>query len=993
MKHFLFACALGISSFAASTPEYHVADKGPHHRTMRATNEVGEVVSQYVHLGTGLNYWSEEEGKWLESDNEIELAENGAVFRKGPFNIIFNANVNDVGGTFDLLLPGNQRVVIQCIGLAYTEADTGRSVFIAELKDTQGELVARNTVLYPNCFEGVNADIRASVRVGAFESDVILREQLPSPDTFGLNPATTRLEVWHQVLENPNPPTTTRVIARNDGSEDIDHSVWFGSMFIGPGKAFTLEQAEAPLGMEKGLLVAKEWVGIEGMTFLIESLPIAEAVAELNGLPEPEQARNVDRKAVETQWASMKKGNRSKPLSLGNVPATKKAKTFASINRGVEPSSPGYLIDYVLLSSATNFTFKGGTTYHVTGEVSLTQTTTIEGGTVVKFTNYASFNPQIKIHGAVVCNTQPYHPAVFTSEDDDSVGEIISGSTGAPSGYYAYYNLLVMGPGTNAVELHDIRTKYAHNGIGIERAGTHRLWNIQSLSNSKGIHGASTDIHAHNVLLYSNYYGFEGGASTTFHAEHVTGHKLAYVFFPNSHTNSFLYLTNSLLVQITNSSVQVFSNYVQTASSGTGVFQETLAGGHYLAESSTHRNAGTTNITTYASALIQTNTTYPPIIITADFTADTTLAPQAQRDTDTPDLGYHYYPLDYVAGNRTLTNTLTMNSGVAVGLYEEHGIKLEKDGIVSIRGTPANPVRLAGYNCVQELLTHISTNGHASLISSLGGTATLPQVGFNLRFAKLFALPGVSGGLPTRHLGGGNSPSSYSLLRDCEFYGGGLRHTKDTTVQMNNCLFENSNVSFSSEDGSVYVYSYNCLFWNGTFSMDDANSDWIFRDNLWVSSTIGGYSSSTNNTHNGYTSGLSLIPGSPGGTDKTNLVATFETGTLGRYYYPATGTSTSLTNLVNTGSRTAAAAGLYHFTTQTNQTKEAATQVDIGYHYVAWNSTNNIPFDTDGDGIPDYQEDRNGNGEYDVGETDWEDYNSLNGLTGNPGLEVFTPLQ
>ena len=51
------------------------------------------------------------------------------------------------------------------------------------------------------------------------------------------------------------------------------------------------------------------------------------------------------------------------------------------------------------------------------------------------------------------------------------------------------------------------------------------------------------------------------------------------------------------------------------------------------------------------------------------------------------------------------------------------------------------------------------------------------------------------------------------------------------------------------------------------------------------------------------------------------------------------------------------------------------------------------PFDTDGDGLPDYFEDRNGNGAYDSGsgETDWQTSNS--GISGAAGLQVFTPLK
>src|SRR2546425_3362545 len=45
----------------------------------------------------------------------------------------------------------------------------------------------------------------------------------------------------------------------------------------------------------------------------------------------------------------------------------------------------------------------------------------------------------------------------------------------------------------------------------------------------------------------------------------------------------------------------------------------------------------------------------------------------------------------------------------------------------------------------------------------------------------------------------------------------------------------------------------------------------------------------------------------------------YQTGPLGSFYYPTTGSSTSLTNLFNVGSRLASAAGLYHFTVRSEE--------------------------------------------------------------------------
>lgn len=90
---------------------------------------------------------------------------------------------------------------------------------------------------------------------------------------------------------------------------------------------------------------------------------------------------------------------------------------------------------------------------------------------------------------------------------------------------------------------------------------------------------------------------------------------------------------------------------------------------------------------------------------------------------------------------------------------------------------------------------------------------------------------------------------------------------------------------------------------------------------------------------------------------------------LGDYYLPAD------SPLIDAGSVTnAGLAGLYHYTTQTDQSRELTTPLDLSFHYVAVDGTGK-PMDTDSDGFADYVEDANGNGIVDSGETDWSDSN------------------
>ena len=98
----------------------------------------------------------------------------------------------------------------------------------------------------------------------------------------------------------------------------------------------------------------------------------------------------------------------------------------------------------------------------------------------------------------------------------------------------------------------------------------------------------------------------------------------------------------------------------------------------------------------------------------------------------------------------------------------------------------------------------------------------------------------------------------------------------------------------------------------------------------------------------------------------------YQSGTFGECSLP------NNTVLSNAGSTNAAGLGLYHYTTQTNQFKEGSEtsghMANIGLHYIAANSYGQ-PMDSDNDGIPDYVENWNGDGNYSahVGvETDWQ---------------------
>src|SRR5207249_12113449 len=107
------------------------------------------------------------------------------------------------------------------------------------------------------------------------------------------------------------------------------------------------------------------------------------------------------------------------------LPERKLAQKSAALKlASAAASSRGVVLDYSLLTSQTNqFTFAGDTTYYVSGPVTLSANTVVEGGTVIKFTNSPAAS--ISLGSSLACQTGPYKMAILTSKADNTVGETI----------------------------------------------------------------------------------------------------------------------------------------------------------------------------------------------------------------------------------------------------------------------------------------------------------------------------------------------------------------------------------------------------------------------------------------------------------------------------------------------------------------------------------------------------------------------------------------
>ena len=575
--------------------------------------------------------------------------------------------------------------------------------------------------------------------------------------------------------------------------------------------------------------------------------------------------------------------------------------------------------------------------------------------------------------------------AVFTSQDDNSVGETISGSSGNPT---VSVNQYLYADGSSHL-LNYVRLEYAEVGIyaNFDEQYGGGIWNCQFLhcGNPVAVEDDS-DGYMHNVLFSQCDEPVVESADpdypTYLRGENITADRIRKFISDDSYYVGFL--TNCIFTAVTNTS-GAFLNHSVVVGNGNGIYQITGAGNYYLASGSTNRNAGTTNIDPMMLADIQTKTTYPPIVcsnITFSVATNFSPSPQVQRDTDTPDLGYHYDPLDYIFSNVTLSATLTLTNGVAVGVCGSssiYGCVINPQTgakIISV-GLPQTMNRIASCQNVQEQPLSAPESGFVLLNSGTDASRT-----FQFRFTDFSVGQGMRASLLLS--GSGMGPFQTIAFQDCWLRGANLSGNAipaygNETIGLTNNLILRGNVGFAYNGGYSYAAlfnSYNNLFQGGAFFAtlqlgSQVISGWNVKDNLFYGAaqsiyTDTGGSSQLYISNNGFTAGTTNLLG--GGNNKTNLTADYQTGSLGNYYYPTSGGN--LSQLINAGSRTADVAGLYHFTTQTNQMVEGNSIVDIGYHYVATDAYGN-PLDSNGDGIPDYIEDANGDGLADDGETNW----------------------
>jgi hypothetical protein len=557
-----------------------------------------------------------------------------------------------------------------------------------------------------------------------------------------------------------------------------------------------------------------------------------------------------------------------------------------------------------------------------------------------------------------------YRPFVLTARDDHKVGQQIG--SGSLSGKYAHTALRFDYNTTNVLQsVTNVRVMYASKALEFVGGDGHDVRHAQFIDCGTAVNVDGGRVTIRNALGWNLTNALAGASSSTSTGlwEHATLNQVT-----NLVSAATGYFTNSLLVGIVDTNGLAGSPNSVVASSN-GVFAAVGGGAAYLADD-TYRNLASSNIQAQLAQELRQRTTYKPLVLTNFIRVNSTLAPQAGRDTDTLDMGWHYSPIDWWSGGVTVSNvTLTLTNGVCVSIdYVSNawGFILKSANFLSV-GSPTLYNRVVRADTAQE-----KSGGNPGTRACFYDGASSGVCKLQLRFTDF-----------TQLANGGYMVYVGTLLQNFE-----LTHSRfhnslivvegsgtSLACGITNSLFERSDVAFNAADTSegAVVHLRNNLFRYRVLHLT-GDTTWTIRDNLFDSlSSLTDNGFPVENSYNGY---FNTAWGLSGGSNNTNLTSlSYQVGALGNYYQPTNSV------LINLGSQNATNAGLYHWCVTTNSVKETNSVVDIGLHYVAVDASGQ-PQDTDSDGIPDYLEDANGNGAVDSGETDWQN-------VGDSGLRVY----
>lgn len=501
-----------------------VIRRGPNERVWQrpATGTNGFVATgqdsgrTYIEVGAGLTYL-DDSGQYQDSRDVIDLLPNGgAASLYAPTKTYFSPNLNEGGIS---LVTASNHLQLRPLGLFYYDAASGKMARISTVCDSIGELQPPNQVIYKSAMAPLRADFRLTATRAATESDLIILQQPRPPEAYGLNPATTRLELWHAVTSDIEPRTRINTLSReNDpalrqlmGAEAdvVDEFIQFDQLVLPLGKAFSCgsepprdTNAAAAIRLPRPnvgpgeTIVAKRLLEVDGTRVLVESVRWADVREQLQALPltagAPEAPATPD-SGEETTVTGRK-------AMLASLKATPAKPELAAVKKPIRIAAAaynpkGFTLDYVTVTSDGDRTFESGITYlinygYFSGQLVFQPNCILKFPPSQSLLVYAPDTP-------VIFNGTAQSPSILTSHNDDQYGDVISGSTGIPSYgadvalwfYYVNYSASVQG----------LRVRWARTGVQYDCSGSGSL-GIQD----SAFEMCDTGIRAASVSIYNS---------------------------------------------------------------------------------------------------------------------------------------------------------------------------------------------------------------------------------------------------------------------------------------------------------------------------------------------------------------------------------------------------------------------------------------------------------------------------------------------------------
>jgi hypothetical protein len=288
-------------------------------------------------------------GRAAAGKREIRPGAEGAVADFGRHRVLFPSQINGQKPV-RVITPEGKLLKFQPRFLAYRDTATGKSVLIGEIKDTTGEIHLPDEVWFRDCLTDVRATLRYHYTQTSLQQDILIESQLPAPEDWSLDPASTRIEFWTEMFDTvpARKPQTIQLRAGNSAAGlpaalATDETWDFGLMKITAGQAFSIGVGEND---RVKVPVAKAYVCIPDgeltRSFLVESVDYLALKPKLERLPKT--ALNRSKRKVLMERASLIQSLSPRPF------ASRQASPLPIAGAGSD----------VLLAVNIDFRFAGG---------------------------------------------------------------------------------------------------------------------------------------------------------------------------------------------------------------------------------------------------------------------------------------------------------------------------------------------------------------------------------------------------------------------------------------------------------------------------------------------------------------------------------------------------------------------------------------------------------------------------------------------------------